>query len=254
MDLQKTIPYYAIGPFDAGFQQLEAHGFLQSDANDYVLSEKGRQALTSVFEAAQNKLGEIEKMLSPSSLEALQALLQRLNNAAANSQEIAEKLCFYMQIQRVPSKSHSILSDIEDMIGVLYAFRCDGHRQAWQKNDYELDGPTWETLSTLWQGDANSVATITENRLNARPTRGFGEAIYAKSVETVVGYGWVEVDDLENQTYRLTENGRTIRQAAEDETDRLFYGIWSVLSDAESEDLNGLTLQLVEQLSQPIIA
>jgi DNA-binding PadR family transcriptional regulator len=252
--LQITIPYYATEPFEEGFQKLDAHGFLEGDHQGYRLSTKGRQALLMIFGAAQHKLADVEKSLQLDDLQALQEMLQRLYDAAADHQEIAEKLCFKMQIRTMSDKTLSILSDIEDLVSNLYSFRCDGHRHTWQQLDYDLDGPTWEALTALWQGDANSVATITEHRLNARPTRGFGDAIYAKSVETLVSYGWVELDNIKSETYRLTDIGKNVRQDAEDETNRLFYSIWSVLSESELDKLNSLALQVCEQLGQLIVA
>lgn len=250
--LRRTIPYYATEPFEEGFKKLAERGFLAGDTSGFTLTAKGRQALITILEAAREKLAVAEKSLEVEILQDLYGLLKRLNDAAMDSQEITEKLCFEMQKRTVPSKTNSVLSEIEDLVSNLYGYRCDGHRQAWQGLDVDLDGPTWEALTAIWQGDANSVKTITDNRLNARPTRGFGADIYAKSVEKLVGYRWIEVDDAENETYCLTEMGKTVRQDAEAETDRLFYSIWSVLDESELVELNHLTLQICEQIKRVV--
>ena len=245
-ELQRIIPYYATEPFEEGFQQLAAHGFLEGKHSSYTLSEKGRQALITIFGAATEKLAEVEQHLPSNTLQPLHDLLKGLNEEAENNQEIAEKLCFDMQNHCVPTTLNSKLSDIGDFVSNLYGFRCDCHRHAWQQLDYVLDGPTWEALTAIWQGDANSVKTITEHRLNARPTRGFGEDVYAKSLEKLLRYGWIEVEDTDQETYRLTETGKSVRDDAENETDRLFYSIWSALDEADLAQLNTLSQLVVE--------
>ena len=250
--LQKTIPYYATAPFEEGFQKLAMHGFLEADNDSYTLSKKGREALKAVFGTARQKLANIENSLPSELIDGLYTLLKRLNNAANDDPIVGEKLCFDMQRKTLQSQLPSKLSDIEDYVGNLYGFRCDVHRHVWQHLDVELDGPTWEALTTIWLGDAHSATTITENRLNARPTRGFTEEVYAQALEKLTEYGWIEIEDEEIKTYRLTEVGQKVRQDAEDETDRLFYRIWSILNDEEVEELNTKSSQLCELLTQPI--
>jgi hypothetical protein len=47
--------------------------------------------------------------------------------------------------------------------------------------------------------------------------------------------------------YGMTEQGRAIRQQAEDETDRLFYEPWSKLDDGEAHELRSLLTRLGER-------
>lgn len=249
--LQHTIPYYATEPFEIGFQKLAEYGFMEGDTKGYTLSEKGRQALSTILGVVAEKSAIVEQSIPSDILQLLYNMLKQLNDAI-DSQETVEKLCFDMQKRRVPTKVSSVLSDIEGFVGNLYGFRCDCHRHEWQQLDFDLDGPTWEALTAIWQGDANSVKSITEHRLNARPTRGFGEDVYAKSLAKLASYGWIEVEDTDKETYQLTETGKAVRDDAENETDRLFYSIWSILNEDELKQLDNLTTQLVEQLSQPV--
>ena len=52
-------------------------------------------------------------------------------------------------------------------------------------------------------------------------------------------------------SFRVTERGRALRQAAEDATDRYFYASWAGLNDAELDELRILLMGLRDRLRQP---
>ncbi|MCB9438463.1 MAG: hypothetical protein H6673_15940 [Anaerolineales bacterium] len=240
--LCEHLPYYAPQPFADGFAQLATHGFLSSpDGETYHLTKQGHQALITIFDAVKGALHEAEVKLDPADLETLAGLLKRLDHAILTTQTVTDLALYGMQRQVVNGQVDSVLSDITDYVANLAAFRCDAHRQTWQR--YGVTGPAWEALTVIWRGEANTAATIAEHRLNARPTRGYHD--YTSYLAELAGRGWVTSS---GETYQLTANGAAIRQASEDETDALFYGVWTVLNATEFQQLDTISQRVCQQL------
>lgn len=245
--LQYTIPYYATEPFEQGFLKLAENGFLEDNgAHEYRLSKQGRQALITIFDAAKQAMQSVETQLPYDELATLHHLLRRLDEAAAASEQVSDKRVYSMSHHALQSKSTSILSDITDHIGNLIGFCCDAHRNAWLQK-YVVSAPAWEALTTFWRGLANSNATLVDQLLNkTRPTRGYSD--YSGYLNELLTPGWIEFDDAANGTYRLTELGKSVRQVAEDDTDALFYAVWSALSENELDALQKLSQSVCERL------
>jgi DNA-binding MarR family transcriptional regulator len=95
----------------------------------------------------------------------------------------------------------------------------------------------------IWREEADSPAALAEKL----ERRGHDQAAYAEALDDLRGRGWVEGQD---GVYRVTEHGRSLRQAAEDATDQLFYAPWSCLNDGETHELRQLLTQLRDQLQR----
>jgi hypothetical protein len=64
----------------------------------------------------------------------------------------------------------------------------------------------------------------------------------------LVSRGWIA--EAEGK-YIATEEGKVLRQQAEDATDRYFDAAWSRLSEAEVEEVRGLLEGLAEAVKPP---
>ncbi len=123
-------------------------------------------------------------------------------------------------------------------------FRCDAHRTAWRPTG--VDGPTWEALTWLWEGRADSAASLFAWSQKQPHPRAFGAPDYAVCLATLAARGWAEPAGPDR--YRLTEAGKRLRQGIEDQTDAFFYGPWSALTQAEVDDLQARARAVIQGL------
>ena len=117
----------------------------------------------------------------------------------------------------------------------LRAFRDDAHIASWRP--YGVDGRTWESLSFIWQGDANSASKLKE----ILPFRGYEEDDYADSLTKLVELGRIKkVED----GYSISSKGESLRLEAEETTNRVFFKPWQVLEDNEQNRLRTLLIRM----------
>ncbi len=122
-------------------------------------------------------------------------------------------------------------------------FREDVHTASWQP--YKVDGIVWETLTYIWRDEASNSVEITEK---VGEYRNFNESDYAAVFEKLVSMGWAS---KEKDKYILTEEGKRIRQEAEDITDQLYAAAFVTLSQDEVEELTDLMERFVEIVRVP---
>ena len=139
------------------------------------------------------------------------------------------------------------MATIARALEALTNFRCDAHRAAWRPTD--LDGPTWEALTWLWEGRADSAASLQVWSEKQPHPRAFSVADYAACLATLSEHGWAEA--LAGERFTLTTAGRNLRQAVEEQTDANFYGPWRTLSPAELDEVHSRARAAVEALKMP---
>lgn len=103
---------------------------------------------------------------------------------------------------------------LENAVVGLWNARDDCHMAAWGQAG--LDGPTLDTLTRIWRGEAASESDLAAKLTSQRPTD------VAAELARLRGDGLVATD----APPRTTDKGRAARQAIEDETDRLFFAGW----------------------------
>lgn len=67
-----------------------------------------------------------------------------------------------------------------------------------------------------------------------------------KAIHELVNRSWI----ADKETLILTEEGRRVREQAEDLTNKYFFSPWSVLTDIEYNQLCGLLQQLNANLAK----
>ena len=112
---------------------------------------------------------------------------------------------------------------------------------AWQS--YKLDGYVWEAFALICAGDTDSAASVFEQLAY----RGYSRAEYAAALEALARRGWLEPAGTAG-TYRVTAEGREVREVVERLTDSYFYAPWSCLKEAEIGELRALLLRFIEDL------
>jgi hypothetical protein len=124
----------------------------------------------------------------------------------------------------------------------LVAYRDDAHLASWKP--LGVTGQEWETLTHLWHGD---IVTLDDLCARHCARRGYSCDSYAAVLRELIARGWVIE---QNGSFRISEQGRRLRQEAETTTDRYFFAPWSSLTPAELEDL-GRLLTRVRDALQP---
>jgi hypothetical protein len=124
----------------------------------------------------------------------------------------------------------------------VLSFRDDAHVAAWRP--YGADGQVWEAFTYVWRGDASTAAELAEKL----PYRHYDEDAYAAALQELVARGWIA---QEGEGFIATEEGKRLRQEAEDATDRYFDAAWAGLGEAEIKELKGLLERMAEALQPP---
>jgi predicted transcriptional regulator len=120
---------------------------------------------------------------------------------------------------------------MDQYITDLARFRDDAHLAAWKP--YGTSGHVWEALTLIWREEANTAEALAE-RLSRRT---YTAEDYGQALQDLAARGWVTE---EKGAYELTEEGRRVREEAEEATDRHFFVGWSALNEEELTQLEDL--------------
>jgi hypothetical protein len=70
---------------------------------------------------------------------------------------------------------------------------------------------------------------------------------YEVALQAAAQIGWAE--RIDTSAYRITQQGRELREQAEQLTNEYFYAPWSILIQSELDELYELLLKLRDQLN-----
>ena len=224
--MQALYPY---GSLDLQRQRLAdaaEHGFLQAiGLHRYVPTDKGRAAMVDFFRAAQRALADVPPQDGVDTAR-LADLLGRVIAAIPTADAPARKIVFHTSRKTDPGSDAAALTRIDQYLTDLYRFRDDAHLAAW--GGHKISGPAWEALGYLWRDEAAALPEAIEHR-------GFPPEKLAEVYAELVARGWIAAA---GDGYTITAAGREIRDAAEDETNRLFFAPWhAALKDAEIQEV-----------------
>jgi len=231
-------PFLALPLRRERYDSLAADGCLEVlEDGSYALTEKGRQIVEGFFKVAHEELAEV-KVLSTDEMNYLAELLRRIVINTVDSPEPAEKPSLMASRWTDPGPDAEVPARIDQYVTDLIRYRDDAHNGAWRPTGVE--GRTWETLTLLWRGEASSVSEVSE-RLSGR---GYSQEDYADSLRILTEMQWI----TNSNGYRITEEGKKVRERAEENTDRLYYIGWETLSRDELGALSDLLARLNDRL------
>jgi DNA-binding MarR family transcriptional regulator len=98
-------------------------------------------------------------------------------------------------------------------------------------------------LGALWKGDAINAVQMAEKLA----FRGYDVDDYEIAIQAALELGWVEQGNRPDG-FRLTAQGKQLREQAEQDTNAYFYAPWSVLTQDEIDELHELLTRLYTQL------
>jgi len=219
-------PYTARRRFENGLSTLAERGLMErSAAGAYHFTARGQEAFDSVMATVARSLGEAGSAISPDRLKRLVNLLDRLVAACLAAPEPAEKQCLTTNRNSDPGPDGPPALRVLQLLADMNAFRDDAHLAAWRP--YGTSGHAWEAFTYLWRGDARDADELA----GKLATRRFSAEDYAAALDELAARGWIE--SAPNGGWQLTAEGQALRQAVEDETDRLYYGPWAALTEPE---------------------
>ncbi|MCP5100348.1 MAG: hypothetical protein GY943_32755, partial [Chloroflexi bacterium] len=202
-------------------QQLEAateRGAITAvSPNTYQLTDKGR----NFAQAVQPAVAEVAKVLAPIPVEKIEQLagyLRQIVDACVAADEPAKPALMRSRFYE-PGADAPVLERIRRYLNDLAAFRDDVHIAAWRA--YDLAGHEWEAFSHAYGefvfGDVANTGEALAEKLGG--FRGHDAASYTTALQKVAARGWLVEED---GRFTITNEGKQLRQAVEDETDRLF--------------------------------
>lgn len=239
----RMLPYGLARLNEDRFTSAVQQGYFISDGqNGYIPTEDGLRAARKVWREAGNSLAHLDPM-PEAQLGRLFEDLARLGEATLSAPEPPPH--YFMSHKRENYQRFGIVYPLERFVvlfGELAAYRDDAHIATWQAND--IEGHTWEVLTQLWRGQTAASADTLFEKLGYR---GLPREVYVKDLRELESRGWVRE---EADAYRITDEGRRVRDDAEALTDRYFFAPWSCLSKSELEDLSHLAAQLRDGLKK----
>ena len=207
----------------------------------YLPTTRGRQVAKELFALADRMFGGVES-LPDDDLKRITDLLSRVVEQARELPEPTEKwaLSWGSKFDRGPDAP--LMVQVRRRLLDLLGFRDDVHIAAWQPHG--VSGQAWEAFTYVWRGEAGTAAEMAEKL----PYRNYDEEAYVAALEELASRGWL----AETEGNRVaTEEGKILRQQAEDATNRYFDAAWSGLSEAEMEEVRGLLERLAKAVKPP---
>jgi DNA-binding MarR family transcriptional regulator len=170
-------------------------------------------------------------------------LLAKLVENAEKQPDPPEKPSLEIGRRLEPDPGAAPMLRIRRFLTDMAYFREDVHTASWKS--YGVDGKCWETLTYIWRGEASTPAEISKQ---VSEYRSYTEADYKAAVDDLVARGWLEP---QNKQYVITEDGKKVRQEAEDITDQLYAAPFKAFSEGEIDELTGLLKKLAEAVRVP---
>jgi hypothetical protein len=188
-------------------------GLVDEKDGRWDLTPAGRDLMKRVRREADAYLASLPPPLDNADLARLAAFLGRAFEAIAASLD-RRWLSHIPRAARMAGDATHPMVALENAIFGLWLARDDCHMAAWRQAG--LDGPTLDTLTRIWRGEAASEEALAAKLTTQRP------ADIATQLTALRRDGLVATDDPP----RTTDKGSRARQAIEDETDRLFFSAW----------------------------
>jgi DNA-binding PadR family transcriptional regulator len=232
-------PYNSVAPLEERIAGTVDKDLLEEGPEgEYRLTEKGRTTVQRIMqEAIYGPLAAAEIPLSVDELERMSALLRRVVESVEGADE-PSKIHFALSRATDPGEDAAVVVRVDQYLTDLATYRDDAHLGAWQR--YDVSGPAWEALTYLWREGIEPLKERFEVRQHPDGT-------LQKALQELVKLGWAAPD---GDSYEITDQGRDLRQEAEDTTDKLYYGPWDCLDEKEQKELRGLLERMIDELSE----
>jgi hypothetical protein len=232
------VPYTAAELYLARLNSAMQAGYLKEvDPGKYRLSTKGKFELDRFISDARAAMTAADP-LPPEDSKRLAGLLDKIVQSCLDTDPPPNRWSVRLSYKLMPSEDPS-MPFIEQAFSCLSAYRDDAHLAAWQQSG--LSAIALETLTLIWQGDANSLTSIVDEL----DYRGHSLWVYADALAVLRQRGYIAGDD---DALSISPTGKYFREHVEADTDRYFFAPWSCLAISEKSELGDLLEKLRDGL------
>ena len=242
-DFQKRDPFSNPEQFEKVFARLNIKDWIFSFPDGrYQVTEKAREAARRIIRAGDAQLAGFESATDVN-LRKLAILLKQIVAANHEAAEPPQKWAIIKRF-RVADTNSPWIVQIREYLMDLFAYRDDSHLSASHPH-FGQAGIVWSALGSIWAGDAVTAQQMSESMT----FRGYEVEDYEVAIKAAVEIGWVEEADTPG-VFRLTQQGRELREQVEALTDEYFYRPWSKMAPEELNELYSLLTNLRDQLRE----
>jgi hypothetical protein len=241
-NFQKRDPFTNPEQFEKVFARLNVKGWIEPMLDgSFQVTEKAREAVRQILQAGDAQLMDFRSM-SEDELKRLVILLKQIVVESKVTPEPPEKWAILKRF-RVADEYDPLMVKLREYLMDLFAYREDSHLSA-SRPYFNQAGIVWIVLGALWHKDAVTAEQMAEKM----SFRGYEVSDYEVALQAAVEVGWAEVDDRPD-VFRLSQQGKELREQAEQLTNAYFYMPWSVLVPAEMDELYSLLTKLRDGLN-----
>jgi hypothetical protein len=230
-------PYSTIHSYLESLPALVERGYLAVDGDRFAVTPQGRALIEWIERAGRAYLATLD-LLPPADLVRLADTLVEIATRLWVAAEPAAKP-HQARVRRLPSATGSpAMARLEEALYALWMARDDAHNAAWRAAGF--DGPAFDLLSRIWAGEASTRAELVECVAGSQQPEDV-----ERGLAGLIAKGYVAA---EGDALRLTPVGRTIRDAIEAETDRVYFASWPPAGSSDAEWLYEAFRTLCERL------
>ena len=240
-DFQKRDPYSNPERFERLFVRLNLKGWIEPIPDgSFLVSEKARETARFLVQAGDVQLSDFRAM-PEQDLRRLVLLLKQIVMECCVAPEPPGKWALLKRF-RVADEQFPAIMQVREYLMDVFAYRDDSHLSA-SRPYFNDAGIVWIVLGALWKGEARNAEQMAEKMA----FRGYESEDYEIALQAAMELGWVEPGSR-TETFRLTAQGKQLREHAEQDTNEYFYAPWSVLTREEINDLYELLARLYDHL------
>jgi helix-turn-helix protein len=188
-------------------------GLVVENDGRWDLTPAGRDLMKRVRREADAYLASLASPLETADFARLTSLLGRAFDGISASLDKRWHSHIPRAARMAGDGTHPMVA-LENAVYGLWQARDDCHMAAWRQAG--LDGPTLDTLTRIWRGEAANAEDLAAKLTSQRPTDVSAQLERLRQ-DSFIAPG---------EPLRTTEKGARERQLIEDETDRLFFSPW----------------------------
>ena len=236
-DFQKRDPFSNPEQFERLFVRLNIKGWIEPMLDgSFRVTEKARETARFLIQAGDVQLSDFAEM-PDHELKRLLILLKQIVMESCMMPEPPGKWAILKRF-RVADEQYPLIMQIREYLMDLFAYRDDSHISA-SRPYFNDAGIVWLVLGALEKGDAFNAEQMAEKMT----FRGYDVDDYEIAIQAAMELGWVAPNSRPDKFF-LTEEGRRLREQAEQTTNQYFYAPWSVLVRDEVNELHELLTKL----------
>ncbi|HEX5942596.1 MAG TPA: hypothetical protein VFY66_09975 [Anaerolineales bacterium] len=240
-DFQRRDPFSNPEQFERLFVRLNIKGWIEPMRDgSFLVTAKARETARFLIQAGDVQLSDFAS-LPDHDLKRLLVLLRQIVMESCVAPEPPSKWAILKRF-RVADEHYPTIMQIREYLMDLFAYRDDSHLSA-SRPYFNEAGIVWLVLGALWKGEAVNAGQMAEKMA----LRGYEVEEYEIAIQAAMELGWVEQANRQD-AFQLTEQGKQLREHAEQDTNEYFYAPWSVLTQEESNELHELLKKLHDHL------